>query len=110
MAPDKHRKQDFPKKVSPRFYQRCPYLQKVIEEWPEVLKSTKACPAGNHLFVIRDDKDREILPEEMASQFHRTTAQLLFLTMRARPDIQTAVSFFTTRGVEETDKDDWGKL
>ena len=29
--------------------------------------------------------------------------------MRARPDIQTAVSFFTTR-VKEPDKDDWGKL
>ena len=29
--------------------------------------------------------------------------------MRARPDIQTAVSFLTTR-VKEPDEDDWGKL
>ena len=85
------------------------YLQKIIEEWPEELTSTKVNPANDNLFTIRDDKDRELLPPEMASQFHRTTAQLLFLTMRARPDVQTAVSFFTTR-VKEPDKDNWGKL
>ena len=31
------------------------------------------------------------------------------MCMRARPDIQTAVSFFTTR-VKEPDQDDWGEL
>lgn len=43
------------------------YLHKVIEEFPEVLQSTKACPAGNQLFTIRPDDVRELLPEEMAS-------------------------------------------
>ena len=47
--------------------------------------------------------------EEMASQFHRATAQMLFLCLRARPDVQTAVSFFTTR-VRSPDMDDWKKL
>ena len=69
------------------------YLQKITDKWPKELTQTRACPAGDHLFTTRDDEDREILPPEMASQFQRTTAQLLFLTMRARPDIQTAVSF-----------------
>ena len=85
------------------------YLQKIIEEWPEQLTATKTNPASDHLFTVRDEKDQELLPAEMASQFHRTTAQLLFLCMRARPDIQTAVSFFTTR-VKEPDQDNWGKL
>ena len=85
------------------------YLQKVIEEFPEVLHGKKACPAGKHLFDIRPDNVKELLPEEMASKFHRTVAQLLFLCMRARPDIQVCVSFLTTR-VQAPDKDDWGKL
>ena len=80
-----------------------------MEEWPEQLTSTKATPASDNLFTVRDENERELLPPELASQFHRTTAQLLFLTMRARPDIQTAVSFFTTR-VKEPDQDNWGKL
>ena len=55
------------------------YLQKMIQEFPEMLKSTTACPATDNLFKIREEEDRELLSEEMAKQFHRTTAQLLFL-------------------------------
>ena len=40
------------------------YLQKVIDEFPEVLHGTKACPAGKHLSDIRPDKVRELLPKE----------------------------------------------
>jgi hypothetical protein len=36
-------------------------------------------------------------------------AQLLFMSSRARRDIQTAVAFLTTR-VKRPDKDNWGKL
>ncbi len=36
-------------------------------------------------------------------------AQLLFVTMRCRRDIQTAVAFLTTR-VKDPDEDDWVKL
>jgi hypothetical protein len=36
-------------------------------------------------------------------------AQLLFASARSRKDIQTAVSFLTTR-VKQPDEDDWGKL
>ena len=42
--------------------------------------------------------------------FYETfTAKLLFLCKRARPDIQTAVAFLTTR-VIAPDVDDWKKL
>ena len=46
---------------------------------------------------------------EMARQFHRTTAQPLFLCRRARPDVETLVSFLTTR-VKEPNVDGWGDL
>ena len=50
------------------------YLHKIIYELPEVLRGTKACPVSDNLFKIRDNDYRELLPEEMARQFHRTTA------------------------------------
>ena len=59
------------------------YLSQMIEEWPEELKRHKTNPHADHLFNIRTDEDRELLPEEMARQFHRTTAQLLFMCLRA---------------------------
>ena len=61
------------------------------------------------MLKVREDKDRLLLCEEMARQFHRTTAQILFLGKRARPDFETLVSFLTTR-VKSPDEDDWGKL
>jgi hypothetical protein len=45
----------------------------------------------------------------MADAFHHTVYQLLFAANRARRDIQTAVSFLTTR-VQSPDEDDWEKL
>ncbi len=47
--------------------------------------------------------------EELAEAFHHTVCQLLFAASRARPDIQTEVSFLT-RQVKDPDEDDWGKL
>jgi hypothetical protein len=66
-------------------------------------------PAHDRLFDIRDKKEVRELREEQALVFHHTVAQLLFMAMRARWDIQTAVAFLTTR-VKNPDKDDWGQL
>ena len=30
------------------------YLQKIVEEFPEVIKSTSPSPAGDHLFEVRE--------------------------------------------------------
>ena len=62
------------------------YHQKVIQEFPEHLSKTTACPATDNLFKFREEEDRELLSEEMAKQFNRTTGQLLFLCKQARPD------------------------
>ena len=86
-----------------------PYTGKVIQEFPEKIIGTAASPAADHLFQIRDKSDAKYLPEELAMAFHRTTAQLLFMSARARWDIQTAVAFLCTR-VKKPDEDDWGKL
>ncbi len=45
----------------------------------------------------------------MADTFHHTVYQLLFAANHAHQDIQTVVSFLTTR-VQSPDEDDWEKL
>jgi hypothetical protein len=85
------------------------YLAKIFKAFPEKIRAAAATPAADHLFEVRDESERKLLPEEQARAFHHSVAQLLFLSGRARPDIKTAVSFLTTR-VKAPDEDDWGKL
>ena len=85
------------------------FLDERIEEFPEVLNGKAATPAADHLFTVRDESEAEYLPEEQAGKFHNIVAKLLFMLMRARRDIQTTVSFLTSR-VKKSDKDDLGKL
>lgn len=85
------------------------YTNEIIHNFPEVITGMAATPAAEHLFKVRNEADSRKLQEEQAAAFHRTVAQLLFLSWRARHDIQTAVAFLTTR-VKCPDKDDWGKV
>jgi hypothetical protein len=85
------------------------YIKNMIKEFPEEITATKTSPAADHLFTVRDRALAKPLPEEQAMAFHHTTAQLLFLSARARRDIQPATAFLTTR-VREPDEDDWGKI
>ena len=71
--------------------------------------STAATPAGELLFQTRDTKDAKLIPEDHAVQFHHNVTKLLFVSTRARRDIQTAVAFLTRR-VNSPDEDNWGKL
>ena len=64
-------------------------------------------PAANHLFSVNEQCDK--LSDEAAQRFHTLVAKLLFVCKRARPDIQVAVAFLTTRG-KGPDSDDWKKL
>ena len=86
------------------------YLTNVIQDFPEDITTTAATPAAEHLFKARTvEEGARKLPEEQVQAFHHTVAQLLFTSMRARPDILTVVSFLIKR-VREPDEDDWGKL
>ena len=63
------------------------YLDSIIDELPELITGKAATPAADHLFSVRDADEAKYLPEENAIAFHHTTAQLLFLSSRARRDI-----------------------
>ena len=67
--------------------------------------STAATPAADYLFQVRITKEAQLLPEEQAIQFHPIVAQFLFVSTRARRDIQTAVAYLRTR-VKSPDEDD----
>ncbi len=83
------------------------YLSKLIKEFPQEISGKCTTPAADHLYKIQESGKQ--LNEELAEAFHHTTYQLLFAANRARRDIQTAVSFLTTR-VQELDEDIWAKL
>jgi hypothetical protein len=86
-----------------------PYLQGILDDFPEEITGTKVMPAADYLFRIREDDEARKLPEEQAASFHRTTAKLVFVQGRARRDVQMPTAFLTTR-VKSPDEDDWGKL
>ena len=54
-----------------------------------------ACPATKDLFHV--DEKAVKLTESERKLFHTTTAKLLYLTKRARPDVLTPVGFLCTR-------------
>jgi hypothetical protein len=53
---------------------------------------TAATPATNHLFLV-DDENAAPLNKDHADLFIHLMMQLLFLSQRAHPDIQTAILF-----------------
>jgi hypothetical protein len=84
------------------------FIEKMLEEIPEDMNGDKPSPAREHLFK-GNDEDPTKLEEKQRMIVHRNTAKLLFLSQRARPDVQTATSFLCTR-VKESDTDDYKKL
>ncbi len=73
------------------------HLKKVFDDFPDEVGKSASTPASDHLFQVHDPEGVEylgkFLPEEQATHFHHTVAQLLFISSRVRRDIQTAVSF-----------------
>jgi hypothetical protein len=86
-----------------------PYLNELLRDFPELIGAIATSPAADHLFKVRPEGEARLLPEEQAISFHHFVARLLFMSSRARRDIQVAVAFLTTR-VKAPDEDDWGKL
>ena len=87
-----------------------PCIEEILNNFPEeVGTSTVATPVGEYLFQVRDAKDAKFITEDQAIQFHDYVAKLLFVSTRARQDIQTAVAFLTKR-VKSPYQDHWRKL
>jgi hypothetical protein len=83
------------------------YVENLLDEIPEDMPGHAATPAANHLFRINDKAEK--LNEKDSEKYHHLTAKLLYLSKRARPDLQTAVAFLCKR-VKQPDVDDWKKL
>ncbi len=85
------------------------YTSKILTNFPKPITTSCTTPAADHLFTVRKESEAEFLPEVQAQAFHHTVTQLLFLCKQTQRDIQTAVSFLTTR-VKCPDEDNWGKI
>jgi hypothetical protein len=85
------------------------YVKSMVENFPQgcLEGSAVASPWNENLF--KPNESSTDLTKEEAEVFHTVTAQGLFLTKRARPDIAPAIAYLTTR-VKKPNRDDWLKL
>ena len=83
------------------------YIDGLLNEMTEDMKGVAVTPAASHLNEVNDNAEK--LSDTMCDTFHHLTAKILYLSKRARPDLQTAVSFLTTR-IMQPDIDDLKKL
>ena len=82
-------------------------IEEAIEVFGEEISGLVTSPCARHLLETREDAKQ--LDERKKEIFHTVTAKLLYIEKRARPDIETAISYLTTR-VDKSDEDDWKKL
>jgi hypothetical protein len=80
------------------------YIKMICMDLPKDMIRSAATPAMNHLFRI-NDKNAAPLDRDRADLFVHLTMQLLFLSQRACPDIQAAVSFLCGRMQQPNDHD-----
>ena len=73
----------------------------------EKVEGTVRSPAQHGLMTV--DEDSERLDEHRSNVFHSVTQKLLYITKRARPDLETLLSFLTKRVTKST-VEDWKKL
>ena len=82
-------------------------IREAIDMFGEPVTDIVSSPTAKHLFQVNEEC--ELLSRSKSELFHSVTAKLLYLEKRARPDIETAVTFLTTR-VSSPTSDDWKKL
>ena len=83
------------------------YVLGLVDEAPQEFSGEASTPAARHLFNTNDQSPK--LDEPRARIFHKMVARSVFLSKRARPDVQLVVGFLSTR-VRSPDDDDWKKL
>jgi lambda repressor-like predicted transcriptional regulator len=84
-----------------------PYLQELIDEFPDEIGVPATTPAAAHLF---DESENPVLLDgAKAKLFHHVVAKTLWAGLRARPDLLTTLSYLTCR-VKAPDVDDYKKL
>jgi hypothetical protein len=83
------------------------YIKGMIEEFPYEIKPTTTAPWTEKLLKVQEDSKK--LDEKQRSIFHTFVMKAMFLCKRARPDIEPAIAFLSSR-VNNTNEDDWKKL
>lgn len=84
------------------------YVKSMVEEFSGDLSGKQVvCPWNENLFKV--DNNKPALDKERHEEFHGFVAKGLFLCKRARPDIQPAIAFLSTR-VQSPTVQDWDKL
>jgi hypothetical protein len=84
------------------------YIKMICMDLPKDMIGSAATPAANHLFRI-DDENAAPLDKDRADLFIHLTMQLLFLSQRACPDVQTAV-LFLCGCIQQPNDHDYRKL
>ena len=84
------------------------YVEKMVDEFPEKLKSTHTAmsPADAGLFELSKGG---VLDKKRSEDFHTWVVKGLFVCKRARQDIQTAIAVLATK-VTEPKMSDWNCL
>jgi len=83
------------------------YIDMMLAELPSDMNGVSTTPAALHLFNVDDGAEK--LDEYKVQLFHHLVTKLLFLSRKSRQDIQTAVTFLSTR-VQSPEVDDYKKL
>ena len=83
------------------------YINQMVDEFPVKLdkNDTATTPANDNLFNV--DKSKP-LDKTRKETFHAWVAKGLFVSHRARPDMQTAMAVLRTK-VQEPNESDWNK-
>ena len=83
------------------------YLKEAIQAFGEPINSCAKTPASKDLFEVNvNDAPLDI---QRSKTFHTVVAKLLYISKRARVDLQVAVGFLCTR-VKSPTVQDWRKL
>ena len=83
------------------------YIDNMIEEFPYEVKEQSKAPWNDKLFKVNETVNK--LDEAKKAIFHTFVMKAMFLCKRARPDVEPAVSFLSTR-TSKPDESDWVKL
>ena len=84
------------------------YIDNIFQDLPDDMRGHANTAASNRLFETNTE-DPNLLDKAEAELFHHRTAKLLYLSKRARPDIQLPVAYLCTR-VQKPNTDDHAKL
>ena len=83
------------------------YILECISSYGKHLNGGTTTPVKKYLFDI--DESSEQLSKDRKELFHHIVAKLLFVSKRARPDIDLTISFLCSR-VDKSTEEDWNKL